>query len=275
MTVLLVGSGNRGDSDLYLTRALAIGDRPRFEASTVQADSLSAETLARARVVVLQDLPVGDALLARLKTFVEGGGGLIVALGPRAPGAPGRLAAGHGRQRRGSDPRRRGEVERLRLRTRRLRAVPRAAQRRLLDRPRVWIPPAHRAARRRDAGAVRRRDAGAWSRARSAGAACSCGRRPWTRRGTTWRSSRSTCRSCTSWCGRSSGYREQPGWVTVGQAIEMGAAGASTVVLSPGGQRVSPPEGGSALEVAEAGFLRRARCPRGGIAACSSRATST
>jgi hypothetical protein len=42
--------------------------------------------------------------------------------------------------------------------------------------------------------------------------------------------------------------------VTVGQAIEVGTAGASTVVLSPGGQRLSPPEGGSALEVAEAGF---------------------
>jgi hypothetical protein len=50
------------------------------------------------------------------------------------------------------------------------------------------------------------------------------------------------------------GYREQPGWVTVGQAIELGASGASTVVLSPGGQRVSQPEGGSALEVTEAGF---------------------
>ena len=58
-----------------------------------------------------------------------------------------------------------------------------------------------------------------------------------------------------------SGYREQPGWVTVGQAIELGEAGASTVVLSPAGQRVSPPEGGTALEVAEAGFydIRGAR----------------
>ena len=62
VTVMLVGSGARGDTDLYLTRALAIGDRPRFEVNSLQADALSPETLARARVVILQDLPVGDAL---------------------------------------------------------------------------------------------------------------------------------------------------------------------------------------------------------------------
>jgi len=31
LPVMLVGAGARGDSDLYLTRALSIGDRPRFQ----------------------------------------------------------------------------------------------------------------------------------------------------------------------------------------------------------------------------------------------------
>jgi hypothetical protein len=53
---------------------------------------------------------------------------------------------------------------------------------------------------------------------------------------------------------QASGYREEPGWVTVGQAIDVGAADDSAVVLSPHGERQTPPEGGTALEVAEAGF---------------------
>ena len=52
------------------------------------------------------------------------------------------------------------------------------------------------------------------------------------------------------------GYREQPGWVTVGQAIDVPATAASVpaVVLGPDGQRLSPPEGASALAVEQAGF---------------------
>ena len=84
LPVMLVGAGARGDSDLYLTRALSIGDRPRFQVTAHGVDAITPESLARARVVILQDLPLGDAIAARLKTFVEGGGGVIVALGPRA-----------------------------------------------------------------------------------------------------------------------------------------------------------------------------------------------
>src|SRR5690606_37726661 len=69
LPVMIVGAGGRDDSDLYLLRALAIGDRPRFQATTHQVDALTREALARTRVVVLQDLPIADALAARLKTF--------------------------------------------------------------------------------------------------------------------------------------------------------------------------------------------------------------
>jgi hypothetical protein len=52
------------------------------------------------------------------------------------------------------------------------------------------------------------------------------------------------------------GYREQPGWMTVGQAIDVPATSNTTplVVLGPDGQRQSPPEGASALGVEQAGF---------------------
>jgi uncharacterized membrane protein len=253
VTVLLVGSGNRGDSDLYLTRALAIGDRPRFEASIVQADSLSAETLARARAVVLQDLPVGDALLARLKTFVEGGGGLILALGPRAQVPPADWL-----------PVTVGTVE---DRTRGA-----AAKLSGFDYGHAIFEP-FRAPRSGDFSTTRvygfrllTARPGAVTLARFDGGT------PALVEGTLGRG-RVLVWATTldpAWndlalkpvylpfvhqlVRQVAGYREQPGWVTVGQAIELGAPGASTVVLSPGGQRVSQPEGGSALEVTEAGF---------------------
>ena len=72
------------DSTLYLTRALAIGDAPRFDASLQSAEALAGDTMNRARVIVLNDVPIGDAGAAKLVTFVEGGGGLLMALGPRA-----------------------------------------------------------------------------------------------------------------------------------------------------------------------------------------------
>jgi hypothetical protein len=75
---------DRGNADLYLTRALAIGDSPRFEAVSRQADALSDEDLRRSAVVVLNDVDVSGSLARRLAKYVEGGGGLFVATGPRA-----------------------------------------------------------------------------------------------------------------------------------------------------------------------------------------------
>jgi hypothetical protein len=75
---------DRGTTGLYLGRALAIGDTPKFEATTRASEALSDDDLRTSSVVVLNDAIVSTALGRRLLTFVEQGGGLIVAAGPRA-----------------------------------------------------------------------------------------------------------------------------------------------------------------------------------------------
>ena len=81
--VILADRGS-ASAGLFLDRALAIGDAPRFETTTRQPDAMSDEDLRRANVVVLNDVTVPAALGRRLARFVENGGGLLVALGPRA-----------------------------------------------------------------------------------------------------------------------------------------------------------------------------------------------
>lgn len=90
--VMVVGQGGRTEAGLYLGRALAIGESPRFEASQHTVDALGAEALARARFVVLNDVAVPDAAAAQLAAFVEGGGGLLLAAGPRASWPSSRMA---------------------------------------------------------------------------------------------------------------------------------------------------------------------------------------
>jgi len=98
--VVVIGerSGADRNASLYLARALAVSETPRIEARVRQADSLSPDDLARAAVVVLNDAPIAQTTADRLKSFVERGGGLFVAMGERAswpgsadilPGAPG------------------------------------------------------------------------------------------------------------------------------------------------------------------------------------------
>jgi len=82
--VVVVDRGGTGSAALYLTRALAIGETPRFETTVRQPNGLSDEDLRQASVVVLNDVAVPAALGRRLARFVEAGGGLLVALGPRA-----------------------------------------------------------------------------------------------------------------------------------------------------------------------------------------------
>ncbi|MEQ1574862.1 MAG: BatA domain-containing protein [Vicinamibacterales bacterium] len=82
LRVILVDRGGAGS--LYLTRALAIGDAPRFETLARQPEALSDQDLQQANVVLLNDVPVTVALGRRLARFVEAGGGLLVATGPRA-----------------------------------------------------------------------------------------------------------------------------------------------------------------------------------------------
>ena len=83
LRVAVVDRGSAA-AGLYLARALAVGESPRFEAVTRQADSLTDDDLRRSAVVLLNDVSVGAPLARRLARFVEQGGGLLVAAGPRA-----------------------------------------------------------------------------------------------------------------------------------------------------------------------------------------------
>jgi len=71
-------------SALYLTRVLSIGTTPKFEAVFRQGDALSDEDLRKSAVIVLNDVEVDAPLARRLARYVEQGGGLFVAAGPRA-----------------------------------------------------------------------------------------------------------------------------------------------------------------------------------------------
>ncbi len=253
LPVMLVGAGARGDSDLYLTRALSIGDRPRFQVTAHGVDALTPESLARARVVILQDLPLGDAIAARLKTFVEGGGGLLVALGPRAtlPAAdwlPVTLA--------GVEDRTRGAAAKLSG----------------FDYGHAVFEP-FRAPRSGDFSSARvygyrllTARPGAVTLARFDGGT------PALVEGTLGRGRVLVLATTLDlfWndlalkpvylpfvhqlARQASSYTEQPGWATVGQAVDLTTTGTASVILSPSGERVTPAEGSSAMEVTEPGF---------------------
>jgi len=81
---LMAVSQGPAESTLYLSRALAIGEAPRFEAVMQSPDALAGDAMNRARVIILNDVPVSDAAATKLVTFVEGGGGLLMSLGARA-----------------------------------------------------------------------------------------------------------------------------------------------------------------------------------------------
>lgn len=82
--VVVVDRGGTAGGALYLTRALAIGDAPRFETAVRQPDAVTDEDLRRASAVVVNDVAVPAALGRRLLRFVDAGGGLFVATGSRA-----------------------------------------------------------------------------------------------------------------------------------------------------------------------------------------------
>ena len=81
--VMAVSQGP-ADATLYLSRALAIGEAPRFDASLQSPEALAGDAMNRARVILLNDVAINDAVATKLVTFVEGGGGLLMALGQRA-----------------------------------------------------------------------------------------------------------------------------------------------------------------------------------------------
>lgn len=71
------------ETSLYLSRALGVGESPRFETSIAQAETVTSEALSGASVVIVNDAPVPGSVAERLQRFVERGGGLFVALGER------------------------------------------------------------------------------------------------------------------------------------------------------------------------------------------------
>jgi hypothetical protein len=70
--------------NLYLSRALAIGDAPRVELTARTPQSFSDAEARTAAVVILNDIQVPDALADKLSRFVAAGGGLLIAAGPNA-----------------------------------------------------------------------------------------------------------------------------------------------------------------------------------------------
>jgi hypothetical protein len=85
LNVLVLGASSQ--SNLFLTRALVLAKEPAF-AITERVGALSAADLKDKGLVVLNDVAVpGGAVGDRLKSLVEKGGGLVVALGDHASDA--------------------------------------------------------------------------------------------------------------------------------------------------------------------------------------------
>jgi hypothetical protein len=82
--IVVVDNGTRQGAGLYLNRALSIGDAPKFDIISRQPANVSDDDLHRASVVLLNDVEVNAALGRRLQRFVQDGGGLFIAAGPRA-----------------------------------------------------------------------------------------------------------------------------------------------------------------------------------------------
>ncbi len=81
---LVNGARAARDQALFLSRALAIGDAPKFEVATLPLDDLTADVLGRTRMVILNDASPSEAVASLLEGFVQGGGGLLVVFGPQS-----------------------------------------------------------------------------------------------------------------------------------------------------------------------------------------------
>ncbi|HMB78733.1 MAG TPA: BatA and WFA domain-containing protein [Vicinamibacterales bacterium] len=85
VSVVIVDSGDRAASSLFLAKALSIGTTPVFQVDTTTASRLTPAMLDKAAVVILNDtaFPPG-AGGGVLKKFLERGGGLLVVSGDHA-----------------------------------------------------------------------------------------------------------------------------------------------------------------------------------------------
>jgi hypothetical protein len=82
--VLIVDSGARAASSLFLTKALSVGNAPVFQVEVVPAARLTPAALENRAVVILNDTAFPPAAASGvLARFVERGGGLLVVAGDR------------------------------------------------------------------------------------------------------------------------------------------------------------------------------------------------
>jgi hypothetical protein len=80
--ILAIETASRGRSEsLFLQQALLAGENNRYTLTLKSAGSVSPNELGEYRAVIINDASISPALAASLKTFVERGGGLIIAAG--------------------------------------------------------------------------------------------------------------------------------------------------------------------------------------------------
>ena len=79
--LILEGASGSRDPSLYLRRALDITDDGRFRVTVRQASTLRQSDLEQTQVVILNGVQIDGGSAERLRTFVETGGGLLVAPG--------------------------------------------------------------------------------------------------------------------------------------------------------------------------------------------------
>jgi len=83
-SLVIVDSGDRSASSLFLSKALSIGTTPVFQVDVTSASRLTPAALERRAVVILNDTmfpPAGGG--GAMKKFLERGGGLLVVSGDR------------------------------------------------------------------------------------------------------------------------------------------------------------------------------------------------
>ena len=82
VSVLVVDSGNRPESVLYLTKALGISTSPAFQTEVMPVTRVTPNNFEKRSVVILNDTAYPPAAAnGALKQFVERGGGLLIAAG--------------------------------------------------------------------------------------------------------------------------------------------------------------------------------------------------